>query len=118
MGGTHLNKQRVFSADPGLNINIPNEANELFFLKLMLTDDVIENITKETNFYAGNYIVDKSAVEQLAPAATSRLWPGGGITVNRMWIFMALQYYMELVKKYKRLLCDREHYVYSFKFHV
>ena len=49
--------------------------------------------TKETSFYAGNYIVDKSA----APAATSRLWPGG-ITVNRMWIFMALQYYMGLVK--------------------
>ena len=96
-GRNTLNKQRVFSADPGLNINIPNEANELFFLKLMLTDDVIENITKETNFYAGNYIVDKSAVEQLAPA-TSRLWPEGGITVNRMWIFMALQYYMGLVK--------------------
>ena len=64
----------------------------------MLTDDVIENITKETNFYASNYIVDKSAVDQLAPAATSRLWPEGGITVNRMWIFMALQYYMGLVK--------------------
>ena len=34
VGGTHLNKQRVFSADPGLNINIPNEANECFFLNL------------------------------------------------------------------------------------
>ena len=62
-------------------------------MKIMLTDDVIENITKETNFYVSNYIVDKCAGEQLAPAATSRLWPGG-ITVNRMWIFMALQYYM------------------------
>ena len=38
-----------------MNFDVPDEANELYFFKLFISDEVIKDITDQTNLYAKQY---------------------------------------------------------------
>ena len=57
----------------------------------------MEDVTKETNMYASNYLLDNA--EKIMPSSTCKLWPENGTNMFRVWIFIALQYFMGLIKK-------------------
>ena len=88
-----------FSREAGLLINIPEDANELDFFKIFLTNDVLESITNETNEYARNYIESAMAANNLKESSRFKLWPEDGISVDDMKSFIALSFYFGLVKK-------------------
>ena len=88
-----------FSREAGLLINIPEDANELDFFKIFLTNDVLESITNETNEYARNYIESAMAANNLKESSRFKLWPEDGISVDDMKSFIALSFYFGLVNK-------------------
>ena len=60
-----------------------------------MSGELLSSITRETNHYASNFLLDN----ELAPSSTLKLWPEAGITDSKMWLFIALQFYMGIVKK-------------------
>ena len=68
---------------------------ELFFLNLFLTPEIVECLLEETNRYASLYLILHK--ENLKP--TSDAWPKKGITKSKMLLFLALTYYMGIAKK-------------------
>ena len=42
----------------GFMVDIPADANELYFLQLFVTEDIFENITYHTNLYADQFFKD------------------------------------------------------------
>ena len=45
-----------FIATPGMTVEIPDDARELFFLNLFLTPEILECLREETNRYASLYL--------------------------------------------------------------
>ena len=88
-----------FVASPGFHpdLNIPGDADEYFFYKLFVTDEWISYITTETNTYAGEYIYKEK--DNFKPSSEFNKCPVEGITAGKMLGFLALTYYMGIVKK-------------------
>ena len=55
-GDTKLQPLPKFTAEPGFNFIIPDDANELYFFKLFFTDELLESVTLETNKYVSEYL--------------------------------------------------------------
>ena len=71
-----------------------------FFLRKIITDKLIKDLTHETNDYALNFFLNNV----VSKSATSNLWPIDGINEKTMWLFLAITFYMGIVKKHERLL--------------
>ena len=61
-----------------------------FFLRKIITDKLIKDITRETNDYALNFFLNNV----VSKSATSNLWPIDGINENTMWLFLAITFYI------------------------
>ena len=44
-----------FTAKPGINFDIPQDVNELYFFELFFTDELLEYLADETNRYADDF---------------------------------------------------------------
>ena len=53
---TKLQPLPKFTAEPGFNFIMPDQANELYFLKLFFTDELLESAILETNNSASKYL--------------------------------------------------------------
>ncbi len=93
---TLLQRKENFTASPGCTFHIPPDADEYFFFKTFLTDLDIDVLTIETNRYASAFL---NADKLPAHSSTVWQWPTDGISSENMWCFLALTYYMGLVKK-------------------
>ncbi|GFO04148.1 PiggyBac transposable element-derived protein 4 [Plakobranchus ocellatus] len=69
----------------------PEDLSPLGFLKLMIDDDMIENIVRETNRYAAESLRGKA----LTPKSRFKKWVD--VTVQEMWTFFGLIIAMGLV---------------------
>ena len=56
IGDIKLQPLPKFTAEPGFNFIIPDDANELYFFKLFFTYELLESVTLETNKYASEYL--------------------------------------------------------------
>ena len=80
----------------GFCFDIPDDADELFFFKLFVTDELLEYITYQTNLYAEQYFALN--MDKLPEKSRIRKFIGG-TDVDRILVFICLTYYMGLVKK-------------------
>ena len=80
----------------GIIPDIPDDANELFFLNLLITDEVLEDITCQTNLYAEQFF--SANLDKLSNVSRMRRFVGG-TSVDRIKVFIAQQYYMGIVRK-------------------
>ena len=78
-------------------VDIPADANELYFLQLIVTEDIFENITYHTNLYADQFFKDN--LEKLTQKSRLRRFVGG-CSVDRIKVFISLTYYMGLIQKH------------------
>ena len=87
----------TFTAKPGFNIDIPDDADELYFFQLFFTDEILQHLTDETNRYAKNYF--ELCKDKLKPSSDLKKWPDTGVSIHKMRAFFALTFYMGIVKK-------------------
>ena len=86
-----------FTATPGINFDIPEDANELYFFKLFFTDELLEYLTDETNRCAHDFFhINK---DKLRPSSDFQKWPENGISSGKMRAFLALTFYFGIVEK-------------------
>ena len=88
-----------FSMESEILVNIPEDANELYFFALFLPYELLQNIVDETNRYAGSYIDSLKAGDNLRPKSRFNLWPEEGIDLDVLKQFIALTFQFGLVKK-------------------
>ena len=83
---------------PGFKVEIPDDSDKLYFLKLFVDEEIIPSLTLQTNKYAADFIQANAQ----KPGEHSRFskWPKDGIKSNKMLAFIALTYYMGIVKKH------------------
>ena len=70
-GDTNKMKEFQFTGKPGINIEIPDDADELFFFKLFCSEEIIDSLTLETNMYAFDFM--NSNKEKLKKHSNFRL---------------------------------------------
>lgn len=80
----------------GFGFDIPDNADELYFFKQFVTDELLEYITYQTNLYAAQYF--EVNLNKLSEKSRIRKFIGG-TDVDRILVFICLTYYMGLVKK-------------------
>ena len=81
-----------------INFDIPENADELYFYKQFITDNIITDITYQRNLYAHQYL--DANQEKLRENSTAKKFPTkGGLHEDRMIEFIALTYYMGIWKK-------------------
>ena len=86
-----------FTATPGINFDIPEDANELYFFKLFFTNEFLDYLTDETNRYGHDFFqVNK---DKLRPSSDFKKWPENGISLGKMTTFLALTLYFGIMKK-------------------
>ena len=98
-GDVKLDWLPEFTEEKLFLVDIPDEADELYFFKLFISDELLENVLLEINRYARSYISKELSAERLPPKSRFRLWPGNGITLQKLKIFIALTFYFGVVKK-------------------
>ena len=81
----------------GINIPIPDDADELYFFQLFIADQVIDNITNETNLYAEQYV--EANRENIKDNSRLLRFPDGSMSTNRMKVFLGNTYLMGLIHK-------------------
>lgn len=96
---TNLNWIGDFVQQEPFLVDIPEDADELYFLSIFMTDHVLQNITEETNRYAKRYIDEAKACDKLPQKSRFRQWPEEGMTVNDLKLIIALTFYFGIVKK-------------------
>ena len=79
-----------FTAEPGVDFIIPDDANELYFFKLFFTDELLESVTFETNKYAFEYLQKNK--DRLKEHSEFKKWPENEISENKMTLFIALTF--------------------------
>ena len=57
----------AFDEYVGMNFDVPDEANELYFFKLFISDEVIKDITDQTNLYAKQYFETNEEIFNQVP---------------------------------------------------
>ena len=86
-----------FTGTPGFKVEIPDDSEELYFLKLLVDEVIIASLTLQTSEYAADFI--KTNAQKLGEHSRFSKWPKDGIKTNKMLAFIALTYYMGIVKK-------------------
>ena len=86
-----------FKETVGINIPIPDDADELYFFQLFIADQVIDNITNETNLYAEQYV--EANRENIKDKSRLLCFPDGGMSTDHMKVFLGITYLMGLVHK-------------------
>lgn len=105
-------KDFPFNEQTGLKIVVPENANPMFFFKLLLTDDFVDALVKKTNEYATNLI---NSNRPLRRRSTWNSWRD--VSCDEMRKFIRLIFSMGLMslpsyKKYwsKDFLYKNEHF--------
>ena len=75
-----------FVGEPGIQVQLPENAQPIDFVRLFFTEEFWDLLTTETNRYARQYIDSKG--HTLPPRALARSWTP--VTVSEMKIFMSL----------------------------
>ena len=86
-----------FTETPKINFDIPDNPSELNFLQYFITEKLYEEMRTQMNKYYRDFMSENS--DKLGPRSRFHKWPVGGVTVNDIKQFMALSFYMGLVKK-------------------
>ena len=96
--GNHpLRSLPQFTVTSGINFDIPEDASELYFFKLLFTDELLEYLTDETNRYAHDFFqVNK---DKLRSSSDFKKWPENGISSGKMRAFLVLTFYFSIMKK-------------------
>ena len=86
-----------FTGTPGFKVEIPDDSDKLYILKLFVDEEIMPSLTLQTNKYAADFIQANAQ----KPGEHSRFSksPKDGIKSNKMLAFITLTYYMGIVKK-------------------
>ena len=96
-GDQNFSKLPDFKETVGINIPIPDDADELYFFQFFIADQVIDNITNETNLYAKQYV--EANRENIKDKSRLLRFPDGGMSTDRMKVFLGITYLMGLIHK-------------------
>lgn len=88
-----------FSGNPGLTVNIANNASILSYFELLFDDQILRMIVQETNRYAQQYIHKTVCKEE------SRWKKWTETNVEELRLFFAVLFLQEVIKK-----PEQEHY--------
>ena len=77
--------------------NFSSKLPELYFFQLFIADQVIDNITNETNLYAEQYV--EANRENIKDKSRLLRFPDGGMSTDRMKVFLGITYLMGLIHK-------------------
>ena len=88
-----------FIENSSILVDVPDDADELYFFSLFINDDLLNNVVLETNRYAKDYITVEKETGRLPPKSRFRSWPEEGITIEKLKKFTALTFYFGVVKK-------------------
>ena len=98
-GDMHWSLFPQFIENSSILVDIPDDADELYFFSLFINDDLLNNVVLETNRYAKDYITIEKEKGRLPPKSTFKSWPEEGITTEKFKKFIALTFYFGFVKK-------------------
>lgn len=70
-----------FTGKPGFNVEIPDDANKLFFLKLFLSEEILDSLTLETKMYAFDFLTANKG--KLGSHSRLLKWPEQGIKAEK-----------------------------------
>ena len=82
-----------FTGQPGMNVQMDANAEPIDYLRLFITDELIDILVNETNLYAGQYIRNRRIAEK------SRVKKWRDVTTEEMWKYLALLFLTVVVKK-------------------
>ena len=77
-----------FTGVSGFKVEIPDDSDELYFLKLFVDEEIIASLTLQTNTNAAEFIQPNP--EKLGEHSRFSKWPKDGIKTNKMLAFIAL----------------------------
>ena len=77
-----------FTGASGFKVEIPDDSDELYFLKLFVDEEIIASLTLQTNTNAAEFIQPNP--EKLGEHSRFSKWPKDGIKTNKMLAFIAL----------------------------
>ncbi|XP_070550472.1 piggyBac transposable element-derived protein 4-like [Ptychodera flava] len=81
----------------GMKVPVPADASPLDFIRLFLTDEVLEIIVRETNLYAEQVIAEKRRRGLLSPFSRMQRWYN--VNKDELSVFLGLTITMGLVDK-------------------
>ena len=96
-GDSEVMPEFPFTGAPGFKVEIPDDSDKLYFLKLFVDEEIIASLTLQTNKYAADFI--QANAQKLGEHSRFSKWPKDGIKTNKMLAFITLTYYMGIVKK-------------------
>ena len=96
-GDSEVMPEFSFTGAPGFKVEIPDDSDELYFLKLFVDGEIIASLTLQTNKYAAEFF--QANAEKPGEHSRFSKWPKDGIKSNKMLAFIALTYYMGIMKK-------------------
>ena len=77
-----------FTGASGFKVEIPDDSDELYFLKLFVDEEIIASLTLQTNTNTAEFIQPNP--EKLGEHSRFSKWPKDGIKTNKMLAFIAL----------------------------
>ena len=77
-----------FTGASGFKVEIPDDSDELYFLKLFVDEEIIASLTLQTNTNSAEFIQPNP--EKLEEHSRFSKWPKDGIKTNKMLAFIAL----------------------------
>ena len=96
-GDSEVMPEFPFTGAPEFKVEILDDSDKHYFLKLFVDEEIIASLILQTNKYAAEFI--QANAEKLGEHSRFSKWPKDGIKTNKMLAFIALTYYMGIVKK-------------------
>ena len=96
-GDSEVMPKFPFTGAPRLKIEITDDGDKLYFLKLFVDKEIIASLTLQTNEYAADFI--QTNAQKLGEHSRFSKWPKDRIKTNKMLAFIVLTYYMGIVEK-------------------
>ena len=88
-----------FIENSSVLVDVPDDADELYFFSLFINNDLLNNVVLDTNHYAKDYINVQKEKGRLPPKSRFRSWSEEGITIEQLKKFIALTFYFAVVKE-------------------
>ena len=96
-GDSEVMPEFPFTGAPEFKVEILDDSDKHYFLKLFVDEEIIASLILQTNKYAAEFI--QANAEKLGEHSRFSKWPKDGIKTNKMLAFIALTYYMGIMKK-------------------
>ena len=97
--GAHVPRRLDFTADRGLNVQLPDNPSFSDYFHLLFPDNLVDEVANQTNKYARETIASLQRRDHLPQHSHFRNWPEDGMTSGEIKAFLAMIVAMGLVNQ-------------------